>query len=372
VKDSEITTSDVPGSPDQVDVNVKVEEKPTGAITLGAGFSSTEKLILSAGINQENAFGTGTSIGLNFALGKINQSFVLSQFDPYFTEDGISRYTDFFYRSNKPLYYVGDPDYQIKSFGTNLKFGVPYTEVDRIFFGTAFEINDINITQNAPQPYQTYIQDWGKTIPSRLQTYNIPLTVGWTRDGRDSALIPSKGSLQRLSGEVGTPIGDLLFYQLNAQYQTYHSFSKGNIFSFNGEVGYGEAYGNKPYPITKNYFVGGIGSVRGYAPGSLGPQYFNTFVGRNLPTGGQSKIVTNVEYTFPVPGSGVDKTLRLFTFVDGGNVFQNINLSLRYSYGLGLSWISPLGPLKFSYGIPINSQPTDNVQRLQFQVGTAF
>ena len=374
VKDSEITTADVPGSPDQVDVNVKVEEKPTGAISIGAGFSSTEKLILTAGINQENAFGTGTSIGLNFSLGKINQSLALSQYDPYFTEDGISRYTDFFYRSNKPLYYVGDPNYQIKSAGTNLKFGVPYTEVDRVFFGTAFELFDINVTQNTPQPYQNYANAWGVATPpgGRVQTYNIPLTVGWARDGRDSALIPSKGSLQRLSGEVGTPLGNLLFYQLNAQYQQYHSFSKGNILSFNGEIGYGEGYGNKPYPITKNYFVGGIGSVRGYAPGSLGPKYFNTTTGTFLPTGGQSKIVTNVEYTFPVPGSGADKTLRLFTFADGGNTFQDINLVLRYSYGVGLSWISPLGPLKFSYGIPINAQPTDNIQRLQFQVGTAF
>jgi outer membrane protein insertion porin family len=112
--------------------------------------------------------------------------------------------------------------------------------------------------------------------------------------------------------------------------------------------------------------------VRGYAPGSLGPKYFNNNTGTFLPTGGQSKIVTNVEYTFPVPGSGADKTLRLFTFADGGNAFQDINLVLRYSYGVGLSWISPLGPLKFSYGIPINAQPTDNIQRLQFQVGTAF
>jgi outer membrane protein insertion porin family len=374
VKDSEITTADVPGSPDQVDVNVKVEEKPTGAISIGAGFSSTEKLILSAGINQENAFGTGTSIGLNFALGKINQSLALSQYDPYFTENGISRYTDLFYRSSKPLYYVGDSAYQIKSVGTNLKFGVPYTEVDRVFFGTAFELFDINVTQNTPQPYQNYANAWGVATPpgGRVQTYNIPATVGWARDGRDSALIPSKGSLQRLSGEVGTPLGNLLFYQLNAQYQQYHSFSKGNILSFNGELGYGEAYSNKPYPITKNYFVGGIGSVRGYAPGSLGPKYYNTTVGTWLPTGGQSKIVTNVEYTFPVPGSGVDKTLRIFTFADGGNAFQDINLVLRYSYGVGLSWISPLGPLKFSYGIPIKSQPNDNIQRLQFQVGTAF
>lgn len=374
--ETDITTEDVPGSPDQVDVNVNVKEKPTGAITLGAGFSSTEKLILSAGINQDNAFGTGTSVGLNFSLGKINQSLALSNYDPYFTEDGISRYTDIFYRSSKPLYYTGDPDYQIKSVGSNIKFGVPYTEVDRVFFGTGIEAFQIQTTSNTPQPYLNYAQSYGIAAPgypATLTTYNVPLTVGWARDGRDSTLIPSTGSLEQLSAEVGTPVGNMTFYRLFGQYQKYHSFSKGNILSFNGEVGYGEQYGNNPFPITKNYFVGGIGSVRGYSPGSLGPQYYNTTIGSYQPTGGQSKIVSNVEYTFPVPGSGVDKTLRLFTFVDGGNAFgENINLVLNYSYGMGLSWISPLGPLKFSYGIPYKPYPSANVQRLQFQVGTAF
>ncbi len=374
--ETDITTEDVPGSPDQVDVNVKVTEKPTGAVTIGAGFSSTEKLILSAGINQDNAFGTGTAVGLNASVGKINQNLTLSNYDPYFTEDGISRYTDLYYRSSKPLYYVGDPAYQIKSVGSNIKFGVPYTEVDRVFFGSGVEAFQIQTTVNTPIPYLNYAQSYGIAAPgypATLTTYNVPLTVGWARDGRDSALIPSDGSLQQLSGEVGTPVGNMTFYRLFGQYQKYHSFSKGNILSFNGEVGYGDAYGSNPFPITKNYYVGGIGSVRGYSPGSLGPQYYNSTYGIYQPTGGQSKIVSNVEYTVPVPGSGVDKTLRVFTFVDGGNAFgQNINLVLRYSYGLGLSWISPLGPLKFSYGIPIKSQPTDNIQRLQFQVGTAF
>ncbi|WP_371817740.1 outer membrane protein assembly factor BamA [Polynucleobacter sp. AP-Titi-500A-B4] len=374
--ETDITTEDVPGSPDQVDVNVKVTEKPTGALTIGAGFSSTEKLILSAGINQDNAFGTGTSVGLNASVGKINQNFTLSNYDPYFTEDGISRYTDLYYRSSKPLYYAGDPDYQIKSVGSSLKFGVPYTEVDRVFFGTGLEAFQIQTTSNTPIPYLNYAQSYGIAAPGypgTLTTYNVPLTVGWARDGRDSALIPSDGSLQQLSGEVGTPVGNMTFYRLYGQYQKYHSFSKGNILSFNGEVGYGQAYGSNPYPITKNYYVGGIGSVRGYAPGSLGPQYYNPTYAVNQPTGGQSKIVTNVEYTVPVPGSGVDKTLRTFAFVDGGNAFgENINLVLSYSYGLGISWISPLGPLKFSYGIPYKPYPTANVQRLQFQVGTAF
>nr|WP_215330175.1 outer membrane protein assembly factor BamA [Polynucleobacter sp. AP-Sving-400A-A2] len=374
--ETDVSTQDVPGSPDQVDVNVKVTEKPTGAVTIGAGFSSTEKLILSAGINQENAFGTGTSVGLNMSLGKINQSLALSNYDPYFTEDGISRYTDLYYRSSKPLYYVGDPNYQIKSVGSNIKFGVPYTEVDRVFFGTGIEAFQIQTTNNTPIPYLNYAQSYGIAspgYPATLTTYNVPVTVGWSRDGRDSALIPSTGSLQQLSAEVGTPVGNMTFYRIFGQYQKYHSFSKGNILSYNGELGYGEAYGNNPFPITKNYYVGGIGSVRGYSPGSLGPTYYNSYIGRYQPTGGQSKIVNNVEYTVPVPGSGVDKTLRVFGFVDGGNVYnENINLVLRYSYGLGLSWISPLGPLKFSYGIPIKSLPTDNIQRLQFQVGTAF
>ena len=374
--ETDVTTEDVPGSPDQVDVNVKVTEKPTGAITIGAGYSSTEKLILSAGINQDNAFGTGTAIGLNFSVGKINQNLTLSNYDPYFTEDGISRYTDIYYRSSKPLYYVGDPDYQIKSVGSNIKFGVPYTEVDRVFFGTGFEAFQIKTTSNTPQPYLNYAQDYGVPspgYPGTLNTYNIPVTVGWSRDGRDSALIPSEGSLEQLSGEVGTPLANMNFYRVYGQYQKYHSFSKANILSFNGEVGYGQGYGKYPFPITKNYYVGGIGSVRGYSPGSLGPQYYNTNTLSYQPTGGQSKIVANVEYTVPVPGSGTDKTLRMFTFIDGGNAFgQNINLVLRYSYGLGISWISPLGPLKFSYGFPYKSQPTDNIQRLQFQVGTAF
>jgi outer membrane protein insertion porin family len=374
--DTDISTEDVPGSPDQVDVNVAVKEKPTGAVTLGAGFSTTEKLILSAGINQDNAFGTGTAVGLNFSMGKINQNLTLSNYDPYFTEDGISRYTDLYYRSSKPLYYVGDTDYQIKSVGSNIKLGVPYTEVDRIFFGTGIEVFQINTTSNTPQPYLNYAESYGAAAPgypATLNTYNVPLTVGWSRDGRDSAMIPSTGSLEQLSLEVGTPVANMTFYRLYGQYQKYHSISKGQILSFNGEVGYGQAYGNNPYPITKNYYVGGIGSVRGYSPGSLGPQYYNVNTYQNQPTGGQSKIVINGEYTFPVPGSGVDKTLRLFTFVDGGNAFgENMNLVLNYSYGMGISWISPLGPLKFSYGIPYKPYPTANVQRLQFQVGTAF
>lgn len=365
--DVEVNTEDIPGVSDQVDVGIKVTEKPTGSLSLGAGFSSTDKLILTAGISQENAFGTGTSIGLNVNTGKTNRTLALSNYDPYFTEDGISRFTEIYTRTTRPLYYTGDSEYKIVTTGGNFKLGVPYSEVDRVFFGLGIEQLSMETSVNTPQSYLNYVSSYGKS------NMNLPFTIGWSRDARDSALIPSRGTYQQVNVEVGTPAADLQYFKIYYQHQYFYPFSKGNILSFNGEIGYGDTYSNKPFPITKNYFVGGIGSVRGYQPGSLGPSYVNA-AGAIVPVGASSKLVGNAEYTFPVPGSGVDKTLRIFSFFDAGNIYDGAPdfSGLRTSYGLGLSWISPLGPLKFSYAFPMSKKPGDRLQRFQFQIGTAF
>ncbi len=365
--DVEVNTEDIPGVSDQVDVGIKVTEKPTGSLSLGAGFSSTDKLILTAGISQENAFGTGTSIGLNVNTGKTNRTLALSNYDPYFTEDGISRFTEIYTRTTRPLYYTGDSEYKIVTTGGNFKLGVPYSEVDRVFFGLGIEQLSMETSVNTPQSYLNYVSSYGKS------NMNLPFTIGWSRDARDSALIPSRGTYQQVNVEVGTPAADLQYFKIYYQHQYFYPFSKGNILSFNGEIGYGDTYSNKPFPITKNYFVGGIGSVRGYQPGSLGPSYVNA-AGAIVPVGASSKLVGNAEYTFPVPGSGVDKTLRIFSFFDAGNSYDGAPdfSGLRTSYGLGLSWISPLGPLKFSYAFPMSKKPGDRLQRFQFQIGTAF
>ena len=365
--DVEVNTEDIPGVSDQVDVGIKVTEKPTGSLSLGAGFSSTDKLILTAGISQENAFGTGTSIGLNVNTGKTNRTLALSNYDPYFTEDGISRFTEIYTRTTRPLYYTGDSEYKIVTTGGNFKLGVPYSEVDRVFFGLGIEQLSMETSVNTPQSYLNYVSSYGKS------NMNLPFTIGWSRDARDSALIPSRGTYQQVNVEVGTPAADLQYFKIYYQHQYFYPFSKGNILSFNGEIGYGDTYSNKPFPITKNYFVGGIGSVRGYQPGSLGPSYVNA-ARAIVPVGASSKLVGNAEYTFPVPGSGVDKTLRIFSFFDAGNIYDGAPdfSGLRTSYGLGLSWISPLGPLKFSYAFPMSKKPGDRLQRFQFQIGTAF
>ena len=363
--DANITTEDVPGTTDQVDVNVNVTEKPTGQINLGVGFSSTDKLVLSAGIRQDNVFGSGTSLGLDVNTSKSNRTIAVTQFDPYFTVDGISRSTELYYRTYRPLYYTGDQDYRVVQQGGNVKFGVPFSETDTVFFGIGYERTTIDVTTNTPLAYQNYVAKNGRI------TNNFPITIGWSKDQRDSALVPTRGRYQQANLEFGIPGGDLQYFRAYYQHQYFYPLSKSFTMAFNNEIGYGHGYGSKDFPIFKNYYAGGIGSVRGYETSTLGPRDAN-----GVAIGGASKFVGNVEFIFPLPGSGVDRTVRLFTFFDYGNVFaegQPYKLGdMRYSTGFGLSWLSPIGPLKISMGFPIKRKTEDQTQRFQFQIGTAF
>ena len=362
--DANITTEDVPGTSDQVDVNVNVTEKPTGQINLGVGFSSTDKLVLSAGIRQDNVFGSGTSLGLDVNTSKSNRTIAVTQYDPYFTADGISRSTELYYRTYRPLYYTGDQDYRVVQQGGNLKFGVPFSETDTVFFGLGYERTTIDVTSNTPLAYQNWVAKNGGV------TNNFPFTIGWSKDQRDSALVPTRGRYQQANLEIGVP-GGITYYRAYYQHQYFYPLSKSFTMAFNNEIGYGHGYGSKDFPIFKNYYAGGIGSVRGYETSTLGPRDAN-----GVAIGGSSKFIGNVEFIFPLPGSGVDRTVRLFTFFDYGNVFAEGQPykfgDMRYSTGFGLSWLSPIGPLKISMGFPIKRKAQDQTQRFQFQIGTAF
>jgi outer membrane protein insertion porin family len=365
--DVDVTTVPVEGSPDQVDVDVKVTEKPTGAITLGAGFSSTDKVVLSAGVSQDNVFGSGTSLALNVNTAKTYRTLTVTQTDPYFTVDGIKRITDVYYRTTYPLYNFNDASFRIITVGADLKFGIPFSEADTVYFGVGLEQNRLDIDSSTPQSYKDYVAEFGHVVN------NVPLTVGWARDDRDSALVPSRGYYLQSNGEVGTPLGGTEYYKADVQAQYYYSFARGFILGLNLQGGYGNGFAGKAYPIFKNYYAGGIGSVRGYEAGSLGPTDQTT----GDPIGGSRMVVANVEMTVPLPGTGWDRTLRVFTFMDAGNVWGNEGNStgangLRYSYGAGLEWISPIGPLKLSLGFPVVRHATDKYQVFQFQIGTSF
>ncbi|WP_429499040.1 outer membrane protein assembly factor BamA [Robbsia andropogonis] len=363
--DVNVTTQPVPGTPDQVDVDVAVKEKPTGAITLGAGFSSSDKVVLSGGISQDNVFGSGTSLAVNVNTSSYYRTLTVTQTDPYFTVDGISRITSAYYQTSTPLYYSTDSSFRIITAGADLKFGVPFSEYDTVFFGVGFQQYRMDVDSATPQAYKDYVNEYGRV------SNVVPVTMGWSRDARDSALVPSRGYFTRANAEVGTPAGGTKYWKVDLQQQYYYSFARGFVLGLNGQLGYGKGIGGT-YPIFKNYYAGGIGSVRGYEPSSLGPRDKTT----NDPIGGAKMAVANVELTFPLPGTGYDRTLRVFTFFDAGNVWgdsQSINFSdLRYGYGLGLAWISPIGPLKLSLGFPLVKHAGDQYQKFQFQIGTAF
>jgi outer membrane protein insertion porin family len=362
-KEVNVETSDVPGAPDQVDLNLTVVEKPTGSLQLGAGFSSAEKLGLSVAVKQENAFGTGNYFGLEVNTSKYNRTVVLNSVNPYFTPDGISRSVDVYHRTSRPYEDQGG-NYSLVTEGLGLRFGIPFSELDTVYFGGSLERTIIHTGTSIPAVYLDYAQRFGYTSNS------IPLTVGWSRDDRDSTLVPTRGRYQRVATEWGVT-GDARYLRANYQYQQYVPLNRNYTLAFNGELGWGKGLSGRPFPVFKNFYSGGLGSVRGYDQGTLGPR---DVTGASI--GGARKISFNAEVISPFPGTGNDRTLRLFGFVDVGNVYGEDDkitfASLRASTGVGLSWLSPIGPLRVAYAFPMRTQPGDRIQKLQFQIGTSF
>ncbi len=362
-KDVNVETQDVPGSPDQVDLTITVVEKPTGNLLIGAGFSSAERLSLTFSIKQENIFGSGNYLGLELNTSKYNRQIVLSSVDPYFTPDGISRSVDFYQRASRPYADQGG-DYRLVTLGGSLRFGVPFTEKDTVYFGAGLEQTKIEPGTNIPASYLDYATRFGYT------SRNLPLTLGWSRDSRDSALVPTTGLYQRLNADWGVG-GETRYVRSNYQAQQYLALTKQFTLAFNGELGNGAGLGGRPFPVFKNFYSGGLGSVRGFEQSTLGPRDVTGSF-----SGGAKKINLNAELQMPFPGAGNDRTLRIYTFLDAGNVFRETERysfkDLRSSYGFGLGWISPVGPLRLALANPIRKQPGDRIQKLQFQIGTSF
>ncbi len=359
----DVESQEVPGAPDQVDLVISVKEKPTGSLQLGAGFSSAEKVSFSFAIKQENVFGSGNYLGVDVNTSKYKRTLVFSTTNPYFTQDGISRTIDLYYRTDKPYEDQGG-NYELVTTGASARFGVPFSETDTVFFGGGLEQTRIKPGTNIPAAYLVYADRYGYTSSA------VPLTIGWSRDSRDSALAPNSGVYQKLNSEWSVA-GDARYLRANYQYQQYVPLNKKFTLAFNGELGLGKGINGRPFPVFKNFYSGGLGSVRGFDQGTLGPR---DVTGASL--GGPKKVSLNVELIAPFPGAGNDRTLRVFTFADIGNVYgdnERVRLSeMRASVGVGLSWISPLGPLRLAYAKPVRKFAGDRIQKLQFQIGTSF
>lgn len=368
-KQVEVETEPIAGASDQVDVNFKVEERPLGSLTFGLGFSSSDKLVLSGSISQQNFLGSGTNVSLEVNTSKVNRVLAVSQFDPYWTDDGISRSIDVYQRTFNADELSNLGRYKIESVGAGIRFGIPYTEEDRIFLGVGYEQSKVSAVSGAlPLNWQAFTNSFGSQADAYL------LTLGWSRDSRDSGIAPSKGRYQYVSADYGTPAGDLEYVRLNYGHQWFYPLNRKITYAVNTEIGYGVGVSGRDYPITKNFYVGGIGSVRGFAPSSIGPRELQN--GTLVAVGGNRKFVLNNELLFSLPGMAQDRTIRLFTYLDTGSVWgEDDSLGsqpLRVSAGAGISWLSPVGPLKLSMGQAISKETGDATQRVQFQIGTGF
>ncbi|WP_047549331.1 outer membrane protein assembly factor BamA [Methylotenera sp. G11] len=370
--DVNVETPAVPGTSDQVDLNISVVEKSTGSVQFGAGLSSSQGVVFGVTVNQNNFLGTGNRVSAQVNTGKYNTVYSLSFTDPYFTPDGVSRGIDLYRRDvdTSKLNNVGS--YQSSSYGAGLRFGIPLNERDGINFGIAADFTTIDLNSDSPKRYRDYCG----LNSSGCSSDSVVVSAGWTHDSRDTVFFPTKGVLQRLTAEVSLPVLDLEYYKLDYKQSWYKEVFSGYTFMLNGEIGYADTYGNEKYPFFKNYYMGGVSSVRGYQNGTLGPKDYDPVTNRQYSVGGTKRLLGNAELFFPVPGMKNSSQFKMSAFVDAGNVYganETYSLGdLRYSAGIGASWISPFGPLKVVYAKALNSAAGDDTQSIQFQMGQQF
>jgi outer membrane protein insertion porin family len=367
---SEVTldTVGVAGVPDQVDVNIKVVERPTGNLLFGVGYSTAEGIIFSASVAQNNLFGTGNALSLQLNTGKVNTVYALSFTKPYFTDEGVGLGWDA-YRRDVDTSSLDVSTYSTSTWGTGLRLMVPITESDTINYGLAFDYTSIDLFDDSSERYVDFVNTFGNDNTS------LPLSAGWTRDRRDSVISTRSGTLQNFSVEVAIPPAELRYYRAVYNISWYLPVRRETTLELRGRLGYADGYNGLPLPFYKNFYLGGIGTVRGYATASIGPKDSQ---GQAL--GGNAQAVATAEYYFPFPGLEKDRSVRLSVFVDSGALGETgassttgeTDYQFRASTGLGLAWFSPIGPLKISYAYPLNKQPGDDVQAFQFSVGTAF
>lgn len=374
-----VETPAVPGATDQVDVNISVAEKATGNILLGAGFSSSEGLVLSGSVNQSNVFGTGNRVAVQINSGSVNTVYSLSFTNPYYTLDGVSLGYDLYRRDVDATSLDGVGEYESSTTGLGARLGLPISEKDSIYFGAGIEQLAIGTTANSPIQYKNFVTRFGSGNEVKVNTLRLDTSIA--RDTRDNFLFPTKGLMQRAAVEFGAPPGDLQYYKLSLQHQQYFPLTKDFTLMVNGEAGYAAGIGGKPLPFFRNFFTGGVSSVRGFESGTIGPKDLDTVTNEVVTLGGDTKLVGNVELLFPMPGIK-DNSVRLSTFLDAGGVFGEGNAlygsntfsldDMRFSAGLGVAWNSPLGPLRFSLAYPLNKKDTDKTQVFQFNLGSTF
>lgn len=369
-EDVNIETPPVPGEPDLVDVDVTVTERLSGSIQAGIGYGQTQGVMFNVSLQQDNVLGSGDRLGLSFNNSSINTIYGVSYLQRYWTQSGISRSLNATYRETD-AYSADLTDYDTKALNVGMSFGIPLNEEDSIHFGLAYE--ELELIPGARAA--NYIHDFVDANGDNFAFYKG--TLGWVRDSRDRAIFPTRGARHQVSAEVALPGSDLEFYKLYYSQRRYWPLTSSLTLSLNLSLGYGDGYGDSSkLPFFENFYAGGISSVRGFRGNSLGPRVNDPgHPSHGDPIGGNARIVGGAELIFRVPFVEAD-SLRMMAFLDAGNVYDTSDKvdfgELRYSTGVGLTWLSPLGALTFSLARPLNERSGDRTQVFQFSLGALF
>lgn len=384
-----IETPKVPGTRDQLDLNFSVVEQSSGNLQAGIGYSQTQGIIYNASITQDNIFGSGKRVGINFNKSDVSTLYSLAFTNPYFTRDGVSLgYNILYKKTDAQAANISNYLTDVISGGVN--FGFPINENQR--FNMGFDIKHTTLKQGqfAPPELPVWIAENGDSF------LNFPFTIGWVRDTLDRPIFPTDGSQQRLSALVTIPGSDLTYYKISVKDQHYFSVAKDLVLKIAGTAAYGNGYGGTDnLPFFEHYFGGGVNSVRGFRDNTLGPRdHCNATCDLNdgsepRPYGGNIKIIGSTELIFPIPFMADVESVRLMTFFDIGTIQGPIARetadgslvssqpsfsfsAFRYSAGVAAKWLSPFGALQVSYAIPLNSKEGDELQAFQFSFGSQF
>ncbi len=361
-----VETPAVPGTADQVDVNFAVVEKPSGNLLAGLGFSQSQGIIFNTTVSQENFLGSGKRVNFAFNNSDVNTTYSFGYTNPYYTLDGVSRGFSLFSRKTDAA-EANIAQYTTDTVGGFVNFGIPVTEFDSVQLSLGYENLDVKTGTETPVEFRNFLA----ANDSRFDA--IQLSAGWAHDTRNRAVFATEGVLQNFSAELGAPGGNLQYYKASYRHQWLYPLGKRWGVMLNGDVGYGDSYGDTTeLPFFENFYGGGPRSVRGFKENSLGPRSAST--GR--PLGGNMRLVGNAELVFPTPFVKDSKSVRLSGFVDAGGVFSNQSGydsgGFRYSTGVSGQWLSPLGALTVSVAVPLNDKATDDTQIFQFTFGAPF
>lgn len=354
----------VVGKPNQVDIYYKIEERSTSYIQGGIGYGESSGAMFNLDYTDDNFFGTGNRVNIGFGRSSASQNYSFTYFDPYFTADGISANYNAYYQSYN--YKKGAlSDWASDGFGALVTFGYPLSEYQSVFLGGGYRGTRIKMGEKVAKEIADYVGASGRIFHEGV------LTFAWDKSTTDQAYLPNKGSVNRVELELASGQSGQ-YFKSNYRHRSYFSpASESVVLGLRADLGYGASFSGDTLPFYRRYYAGGVSSVRGFGYASLGPRFAN-----GDKAGGDLRTSAGVDLMLPIASVGRDANMRFGVFFDAGTVFKNAasfdSNALRYSTGVALQWISPIGPLSLSYALPLNDKQGDTVEKFQFTVGSQF